>query len=213
MATLVLAGPSEGQDHLYSTNLIVGCRGDLLEAVEPRLFNLEVHSKFREALDQVTPAVGQTFSELLREESGVPRVVVTEPGSADRTPGLVSKGIAAGMNGEMSHATNKEKPKRIKQPTRKMWLAWRLSVAEGIRPQGEVARKLIEEGFYATQGQVSRWVGKVRDYLAAGDPLPPFHELNGKPMSIDPAKLDMGERQDGRTPRQRPRRDPDSDDE
>ena len=35
--------------------------------------------------------------------------------------------------------------------------------------------------------------------------------LSSEPQSVDPDILDMGARQDGLTPRQRPRRDPDAD--
>jgi hypothetical protein len=70
---------------------------------------------------------------------------------------------------------------------------------------------MITMGTPATQGQVSKWLRQVDEYQSAGGVVPKVEELNTKPQSVDPAILDMGARQDARTPRQRLRRDPDAD--
>ena len=69
---------------------------------------------------------------------------------------------------------------------------------------------MVENGVYATQGQVSRWLAEVSTFIGNGGTLP---QLMGKPDSVDPAVIDMGARCDGQTPRQRLRRDPGSDDD
>jgi hypothetical protein len=63
------------------------------------------------------------------------------------------------------------------------------------------------------QGTISRWLSCVRDWLEAGNVLPDLSaSLSAKPVPIDPERLDMGERIDGRATRQRGRRTSDRDD-
>lgn len=80
----------------------------------------------------------------------------------------------------------------------------------GESKQTRIAEMMTESGIPATQGQVSKWLKSVDDYRAAGGIMPSVQDLN-KPETMDPAIIDMGPRQDGRTPRQRPRRDSDAD--
>jgi hypothetical protein len=57
-----------------------------------------------------------------------------------------------------------------------------------------------------SQGQVSRWLTSVREWMEAANVLPPLEEI--KTVSpIDPSVLDMGARQDRHTKRQRERAD------
>ncbi len=118
---------------------------------------------------------------------------------------------------ETPHARSEElssdaKARPVKRPSDNALKAWRLRDLKGINDQTELAAKLIEQGVSATQGQVSRWLKQVEEYLKAGNVLPTIDPLTSQPDSMDPNTLDMGKRQDGRTPRQRDRRDPDSDD-
>jgi len=109
-----------------------------------------------------------------------------------------------------------------KPPSDKAWQAWRVRTLLGINNQTEIAKMMTQQGSPATQGQVSRWLQEVDDFLRAGgiapklDALPADDTADGKPDSFDPAILDMGPRQGGeahRVRQQRLRRDPDSADE
>ena len=90
--------------------------------------------------------------------------------------------------------------------------AWYFHELLGIRTQQEIADTMTKQGFPATQGQVSKWLAAVEKYLKAGGLIPTVDELK-KPEThtVDPAIIDMGARQDGRTPHQRPRQDDDAD--
>ncbi len=98
-----------------------------------------------------------------------------------------------------------------KRPPENALTAWRLRDLQGINDQTNLAKEMIKLGVPATQGQVSRWLKQVEEYLKAGNILPDLKPMRHKPDSVDPAVIEMGQRQDNRTPRQRSRRDPDSD--
>ena len=102
-------------------------------------------------------------------------------------------------------------PRRIKPPSDKALKVYRLRAVIGTKTQTELATKMTEQGVPATQGQVSKWLKEVEEAQAAGYILPDLPHLDGEPQSIDPQVLEMGKRQDGRTRRQRPCRDPDAD--
>ena len=89
--------------------------------------------------------------------------------------------------------------KSLRKPTERDEQAYRLRLVTG-KTQEEIAKDLD-----CTQGQVSRSINKVEEWVAAGNVLPPL-ESGGKPQvqSMDPQKIDMGKRMDGRTPSQRP---------
>jgi len=95
------------------------------------------------------------------------------------------------------------------RPPDKAFKAWYARDVSGISIQREIAEEMTRQGIPATQGQVSKWLSAVDKYLKAGGIIPTVQELNSQPQAIDPAVLDMGKRQDGRTPRQRPRRNSD----
>lgn len=98
--------------------------------------------------------------------------------------------------------SDEEKPPsvNVKQPTEKALQAWRLQTLLGINDQTELAQKLTQNGVSATQGQVSRWLKQVKDYLEAGNVLPGLPTMS-KTQTVDPSVIDMGERKDRRTPR------------
>jgi hypothetical protein len=113
-------------------------------------------------------------------------------------------------------------PPSPRPPSDKAWQAWRLSKLLGISKQTEIAAVMVQQGTRASQGQVSRWLREIDDFLKAGgiapkmDGLPTDNTPDGKPGSFDPGILDMGPRQGGelyRAHQQRLRRDPDSADE
>ncbi len=90
-----------------------------------------------------------------------------------------------------------------KEPPNAAWQAYYVRETLRITNQTEIAEKMTKQGTPATQGQVSRWLKAVDAWLEAGGIKPTLEELHEQPKGIDPAKLDMGARQDGRTPRQR----------
>jgi hypothetical protein len=62
-------------------------------------------------------------------------------------------------------------------------------------------------GKRVTQGQISRAFGKVTAWIKAGKVLPDLAATPPpKAAPMDPDTLDMGKRRDGRTKRQRERR-------
>jgi hypothetical protein len=82
----------------------------------------------------------------------------------------------------------------------------------GVATQQQIADEMTRQGSPATQGQVSKWLAAVEEYLKAGGIAPTLDELNKPDIdTVDPNVLDMGARLDGRTLRQRPRRDDDAD--
>ena len=81
--------------------------------------------------------------------------------------------------------------------------AYRLSFATGAK-QAEIAAVLSREvGRPIKQNQISRMLKQVQRYTSAGNVLPDLPKLAARAKTTDPAKLDMGKRQTGRTERQR----------
>jgi len=64
-----------------------------------------------------------------------------------------------------------------------------------------------------SQGQVSRLLKQVEEFRKATGFVPNAAEVAAKIEAMDPAKIDLGPRQDRRTVRQRGRKADDSDDE
>lgn len=98
-------------------------------------------------------------------------------------------------------------PRPATSPPKNAWLAYYTREA-GITKQTEIAATMTKHGVPAGQGQVSKWLKAVDAFLRAGGIAPTLEPLHDAPQAIDPSTLDMGERRDARTPRQRERRDP-----
>lgn len=113
-------------------------------------------------------------------------------------------------DGDQSKILTDDRP-AVRRPSDNAIAAWRLRDIKGLKTQNEIADRLTNElGRPISQGQVSRWLKDVENYLAAGNVLPnPTPSSRARP--IDPSAINEGRRRDGRTPRQRHRRDPDSD--
>ncbi|MGC9258582.1 MAG: hypothetical protein ACP5I8_00685 [Phycisphaerae bacterium] len=103
-------------------------------------------------------------------------------------------------------AESERKALGTKEPERQAVKAYRLVVVTG-KSQSEVATMM---GTY--QGKISRWVNKTTAWIKAGNVLPDIEGLHAKPISVDPAIIDMGERKDHLTKRQRGHRSDDSED-
>lgn len=102
---------------------------------------------------------------------------------------------------------------QIKTPCDRALTTYRLWVAKhGTVSQRELAAELTSHGVLTTQGQVSKDIKAVKKFLHAGNVLPVLEPPKRRPITIDPSRIDVGRRADGRTERQRARRDLDSSD-
>ncbi len=99
----------------------------------------------------------------------------------------------------------------IKRPSDDAITAWRLCTMLGLN-RTQAAQQMSQElGKKVNQGSVSRWVPQVQAYMdATGNSLPGMTTPISKPQNMDPTKLDLGERTDGRPLRQRQTRAPNS---
>jgi hypothetical protein len=107
-------------------------------------------------------------------------------------------------NPEMSQAAQGA----LKSPPDAAIKAYRLKWILGVPTQAAISERLSEElGRPVSQGQVSRWLQQAEEFASAGGVLPGLPDVPAKkPMPVDPERLDLGPRQDGRTERQRKRR-------
>ncbi len=120
----------------------------------------------------------------------------------------VAPGESSPLRGD--EGANKVTP--IKRPPDDAFAAWRLRDLTGLKTQQAIADEMTTQlGRKVSQGEVSRWLAQVAAYLKAGNILPDLPGIRGIPQSLDPEVIDMGKRQEHRTPRQRERRDPNSD--
>jgi hypothetical protein len=103
-----------------------------------------------------------------------------------------------------------KQPWQPRKPDKKAWIAHSLRAVRGITNQTDIAAEMTRGGIPIDQGTVSRKLRQVESYLAGGGSVPSADEF-AKPDTVDPKLLDLGKRQDGRTPRQRNRRDDESD--
>ena len=145
-----------------------------------------------------------------------------QPVPADRGSGSAEGGRSAPKtNTEMvqppggaanDEGANPAKPTPVpKRPSDDAFKAWRLRDLTGLKRQQDIADRMSKElRRKVHQGEVSRWLKEVDEYRKAGGIFPDLPGLSGKPQSVDPAVLELGERVDHRTPRQRTRRRNDS---
>ena len=103
--------------------------------------------------------------------------------------------------------------KTLKQPSNDAFTAYRAGLATG-KNQTELAQLLTNEWRRTVyQGNVSRWLDQVKSWLEAGNVLPDLSPpAYKKPLAMDPDRIDLGERQDHRSERQRERRNSDAGD-
>jgi hypothetical protein len=96
----------------------------------------------------------------------------------------------------------------LKSPPDAAVKAYRLKWILGVPKQSEIAERLSQElGKPVSQGQVSRWLKQTEEFVSESGVLPGLPDVpSEKPMPVDPERLDLGPRQDGRTERQRGRR-------
>jgi hypothetical protein len=83
-------------------------------------------------------------------------------------------------------------------PTREMIRAFELHTRDGLTQHEAAERLTVEFHKPFSQGKISRWIKKVREYYRLPTPKRGFSA-----KSYNPAKLALGERKDHRTPRQR----------
>jgi|GEM_PF-5766103 len=91
---------------------------------------------------------------------------------------------------------------KVKEPPKIAMQAFRLYYLKGEK-QEDIAKEMSRQyGKSINQGQVSRWINETKIYVDAGNILPELPKLP-KPVTVDPDILEMGERQDRLTKRQR----------
>jgi hypothetical protein len=156
----------------------------------------------------------QTAGKQIAEAAEVPGTVDSEPPPAvqavTQPPGERLEEVdAAQENASESPKVVAESGSlklKLKEPPPDAFKAYRAHKATGMI-QTELAQLLARElKRPVTQGQVSRWLSGVREWLEGGNVLPPLEEIKSI-SAIDPNKIDMGARQDGRTKRQREKAD------
>lgn len=110
------------------------------------------------------------------------------------------------LNCESAGPSAKKAASKLKEPSDKAIEAYRQLF--GGRNQKQVA-----QDFYVDQGTISRWKTGVAQWIAAGHVLPdPPKPITTKPIPMDPAQIDLGQRRDHRSPHQRGRHNSDRDD-
>ena len=115
--------------------------------------------------------------------------------------------LTAQPAGQMQEPPVKPSRASLKEPTKDAFAAYKVHKLLG-KNQPETATILTKQfSRPVTQGQVSRWCKAVAKWTAAGGLVPPELTMNPTVRSVDPDVLEMGQRVDGRTPRQRERRD------
>jgi hypothetical protein len=139
-----------------------------------------------------------------RQQNGAPRLdgTVVDPTAMPAEPSLPTA------------VSQRQAPFRgeLKEPSKDAFAAYRLQVVIGGTQTNLAARLSEELGRPITQGAVSRWLKDVKAWLEAGNVLPDLTTIrNTKPMPMDPERIDLGERRDGRAKRQRGRRNSDDD--
>jgi hypothetical protein len=98
------------------------------------------------------------------------------------------------------------------RPPPNAFRAWFTRDVLGVATQQAIAAEMTQHGCPASQGQVSKWLRAVDEYRKAGGIMPTLADLNRPDVdTVDPDIIDMGARQDATTPRQRLRRDADTD--
>jgi hypothetical protein len=98
------------------------------------------------------------------------------------------------------------KRQKTKEPSQKAFAAYR-TVRILRKTQLETARELG-----VRQGQISRWVKQVAEWIEAGNVLPDLPQVpHRRARAVDPEVIDMGEREDHRTRRQREKKSDDDD--
>ncbi len=104
---------------------------------------------------------------------------------------------------------------RLREPSKEAIAVYRYQLLTGktqteLAADPELMKQLRRK---VDQGTISRWLTKVKRWIKAGGVLPPLPEAHVlKPKPMDPERIDMGERLDGRAKHQRSRRNSDHDD-
>jgi hypothetical protein len=102
------------------------------------------------------------------------------------------------------------KNEKILEPSKDAFTVYRYHVLTGKKQMVLATDPNLMEllSKKVVQGTISRWLTQVKQWLEAGNVLPnlPEHHPATKPSPMDPQRIDLGERQDGRTKRQKQRR-------
>jgi hypothetical protein len=162
---------------------------------------IEKWEAIRRRVLAMPPARAHEITEAMKAEA----IVAAKCREDHRPPSAAAAHGHAGAgsiedNGFRRSATTKQ----IKEPPKEAFEAWRLKKFGGWN-QHAIADKLGVK-----QWKVSRMIARVNRYGDQGGKFPPPPDTATKPVSVDPRVIEMGEREDGRTKRQRQRSSADS---
>lgn len=138
---------------------------------------------------------------------------VSQPPGADESEESPIQNVDAIVEVPPTDANKEAKQRARTEPSKDAFACYRMSIALGWT-QTNIAETITKElGRYIHQGQVSRWIKQVKEWIEDGNILPDMP----KPAPItqhtmDPADIDMGARRDHLTYRQRHQKADDSDD-
>src|SRR5262249_825089 len=136
---------------------------------------------------------GQLLNEL-SSETGRQQTPLPDPPAGEQSD----------KKGPTASSPAKQRPNiQKKEPSPDAIAPYRPWLVTGEKQEELAARMTNGLKHPISQGQVSRWLKQVRDWLKAGNVLPDLpNALDKKPMPMDPERIDLGERQDGLAKRQ-----------
>lgn len=115
-----------------------------------------------------------------------------------RLPGAASSDSRCDASAEGTEDLRPSKLPDLKKHDRQ---AWQLSLLHGMN-QEKVAQALNKEhGTNYSQGQVSRMIGRAKEHAEASGLSDKVPKRAERPRTIDPARLELGARNDHRQPR------------
>ncbi len=107
------------------------------------------------------------------------------------------------LNHEIHSRAENRQVRHVKEPSELAMTAYSLWRVAG-RKQADIAEDLSRKlGRPITQGAISRLIKQARGYLEARPSLPESSAKPAKVISMDPSRLDLGARADGRSSRPR----------
>jgi hypothetical protein len=182
----------------------------------PALFRLNDLPRFRgqnwpkglaDSVARIPDPPDQWFSELQDIiGASIQTIDIILEQTAQPAPRPIAPDDSAPVLRKSEKSEPKARPKKSRRPpsdlavaTYRIWFPLNLS-------QEEIASLISKKvGYTVKQNKVSRMLKQVKLFLAAGNDLPALPKPSARSAPIDPSKIDLGERSDRLTKRQRNR--------